>query len=309
MKLAALAKTPLKTATTKHGPPAVALTDRFWHWRDALRRVRKVVARASLGYLAAVLVSCIAVMASGCSGQKSKADQSSGAQEFLIFAGAGLRVPVAELADTFGKENGVKVLTDYAGAEVLISKAKLSKRGDIYVPGDKEYVDLAAAKGLILSQKSVAYFVPTILVQKGNPQEISGLKDLTRPGIKLGLGDAQYIPIGRKSRRIFEKNGIAWSAIETNLKFQSATVNELCLQIQAKSLDAVIVWDAVAHCYAKYGDQVTIPGDQNVVSTVDAGVLAFTRNRDLAEVFVDFLRSERGRTIFRKHHYRVDPPE
>ena len=262
-----------------------------------------------LGYLLVLFGAVIAVIVCGCGGQKSAADKNSGKKEFLIFSGGGLRLPVAELADTFGEENGVNVLTDYAGAEVLISKAKLSKRGDIYIPGDKEYVDLAATKGLILSQKSVCYFVPTILVQKGNPKKITGLKDLTRPGIKLGLGNAQYIPIGRKSKRILAKNGISWADIETNLKFQSATVNELCLQIQAKSLDAVIVWDAVAHCYAKYGDQIAIPRDQNVVSTVDAGVLKFTRNRKLAGEFVDFLRSERGRAVFRKHNYRVDLPE
>ncbi len=259
-----------------------------------------------------VLVLCafvLSVLTSGCGGEKANNNNELAQGEFLIFCGGGMRPPIAELAEAFSKENKIEVLIDYAGAEVLISKARLSKRGDIYIPGDKGYVDLAATNGLIFSQASVCYFVPTVFVQKGNPREIKSLKDLIRPGIKLGLGNPQYIPIGRKSKKILENNNFSWDDVEANLKFQSATVNELCLQIQAKSLDAVIVWDAVAHTYSKYGDLITIPHDQNVISTVDAGVLKFTNNRELSDKFVDFLRSRDGRSVFRKHNYRVDLPE
>ncbi|MBN2350257.1 MAG: molybdate ABC transporter substrate-binding protein [Bacteroidales bacterium] len=256
-----------------------------------------------------LFVLILPVISSGCGRENSKSNKEAAQNEFLIFCGGGLRPPVAELAGKFAKENEVKVLTDYAGAEVLISKARLSKRGDIYIPGDKGYVDIAAKNGLILSQKSICYFVPTIFVQKGNPKRIKSLKDLTNPGIKLGFGNPEYIPIGRKTREIFEKNKLYWNDIEKKLKFQSATVNELCIQIQAKSLDAVIVWDAVAHSYLRYGELIMIPIEQNVISTVDAGVLKFTANRELADKFVNFLRSDYAKAVFHKYNYRVDKPE
>ena len=242
-------------------------------------------------------------------GRQEGGSKPGAERELLIFVGAGIRPPVAEIAETFSKENNVQVVPDYAGSEVLISKIKLAQRGDIYMPGDKHYVDQAAETGMILTQKSVCYFVPTILVQKGNPKGITGLTDLVKPGIKLGLGDETACAIGRKCKRIFAKNDILWTDVEKNLKFQSMTVNELGLQIQTKSLDAVIVWDAVAKYYADHGDEVPIPGDKNVISTVDAGVLKFTRNRELAERFVELARSQRGREVFRRHGYRVDPPE
>ena len=249
------------------------------------------------------------ILLAGCGDESPDEAGASDRREMLIFSGAGLRPPVAELADTFAREQGVKVLTDYAGAEVLLSKIKLSRQGDLYIPGDRKYVEEAANQGVVLSQKSVCYFVPTILVQKGNPKNIKGLRDLLQPGLKLGLGNPQYIPIGSKTTKILKKNTIPWSAIENNLKFQSATVNELGIQIQAGALDAVVVWDAVAKYYARHGDEVPIPKEQNIISTVDIGVLKCTRDRALAERFVEFAASERGRAIFQKHHYRVDPPE
>ncbi|NQT16629.1 MAG: substrate-binding domain-containing protein [Planctomycetes bacterium] len=251
--------------------------------------------------------------AAGCGrtdqGVQGSNEQPGEKKELLIFVGAGIRPPVAELAEVFDSDNNVEVVPDYAGSELLISKIKLAEIGDIYMPGDKHYVDQAAEAGMIFSQRSICYFVPTILVQKGNPKGITGLADLVKPGIKLGLGDEKACAIGRKCKKIFSKNNIPWEDVERNLKYQSMTVNELGIQIQAQSLDAVIVWDAVAGYYAEHGDEVPIPKEKNVISTVDAGVLKFTKNRKLAEKFVELACSERGREIFKRHNYRVAPPE
>jgi len=81
------------------------------------------------------------------------------------------------------------------------------------------------------------------------------------------------------------------------------------MQIQADSLDAVIVWDAIAKYYSAHGTEVPIPVNKNVISTVDIGVLKFTQSRELAEKFVEFVASEQGRNIFKKHNYTVDHPK
>lgn len=249
----------------------------------------------------------VGILLIGCESKDPERQQSAG-KELLLYCGAGIRPPVAEMAEIFGHQYGVKIVTDYAGSEVLLSKIKLVRRGDLYMPGDKHYVEQAAQEGMILSQRPVCYFVPTILVQKGNEKGIHSLEDLLKPGVKLGLGDSNACAIGRKSKKIFSKNNILWSDIEKNLKFQSQTVNELGMQIQAKALDAVIVWDAIARYYSKHGEEVPIPLERNVISTVNVGVLSFTKNRSLAEEFVEFTVSARGRIIFEKHEYTVDPP-
>ena len=244
----------------------------------------------------------------GCKAEKSE-EPDSESEELLLYCGAGIRPPVEQMVEAFGREHGVKIVTDYAGSEVLISKIKLARKGDLYMPGDKHYVEQAAQEGMILSQKSVCYFLPTILVQKGNPKNIHGLQDLLKADLKLGLGDAKACAIGRKTKQIFAKNNIAWEDVEKNLVFQSLTVNELGMQIQAGSLDAVIVWDAIAGYYSEHGTEVPIPPEKNVISTVNVGVLSFTENRSLAEKFVEFAVSQAGQGIFAEHNYRTEPPQ
>jgi molybdate transport system substrate-binding protein len=209
-----------------------------------------------------------AILLTACDRKEPKQEQ----YELILYCGAGIRPPVAELIEIFSRENDVKIFTDYAGSEVLLSKIKLSHRGDLYIPGDKHYIEQALQEDMVLSRRLVFYWVPTI-------------------------------------RQILGKNNIAWDKIKKHVSYLSLTVNELGMQIQAKSLDAVIVWDAMARYYCEHGDEVPIAPEKNLISTVDIGVLKFTRNRELAEKFVDFITSERGREVFEKHNYSTKLPE
>jgi molybdate transport system substrate-binding protein len=255
-----------------------------------------------------LLAAAIAIGSSGCRKPSARQERRENQPRLMLFCGAGIQPPVAELVDVFSRNNHCRMEVDYAGSEVLLSRITLKKKGDLYMPGDWSYLDIADKAGMIESATTACYFVPALLVIKGNPKHISSLLDLTRKGIRLGLGDANACAIGRQSKKIFAKNNIPWTEVEKNLVFQSLTVNELGMQIETGSLDAVIVWDAIANQYLDHGELVNIPPERNVISTVPVGVLQFSEHKNLAGRFIQFASSEEGRAIFRKHNYRVDPP-
>jgi molybdate transport system substrate-binding protein len=255
-----------------------------------------------------LLATAIAIWIVGCREEPVASPGNENQPRLMLFCGAGIQSPVAELVEVFSRDNHCRIEVDYAGSEVLLSRISLKKKGDLYMPGDQSYVDIAAEAGMIESTTTACYFVPAILVVKGNPKHITSIQDLTRKGTRLGLGDAKACAIGRQSKEIFAQNDIPWTEVEKNLVFQSLTVNELGMQIQTGSLDAVIVWDAIANQYLDHGELVNIPPEQNVISTVPVGVLSFSEHKNLARRFADFAASDQGRAIFSKHHYRVDPP-
>lgn len=255
-----------------------------------------------------LLLSLAAVAVVGCSPSAPRKKEAP-ARRLLLFCGAGLRPAAGELIEVFCAEHDATVDSDYAGQEVLLSKIRLAREGDLFMPGEKRYVDLAAEQDLILSQRTVCYLVPTILVQKGNPKRIARLADVLAPGVRLGLGDARSCAIGRLCPALFEKHGIRWEDVEPKVAFQAATVNELAMQIQAGALDAVIVWDATAKQYAQHADAVPIPRSQNTISAVAIAVLKSSANPTLAKTFVELAASDVGRRIFQKHGYQVDPPQ
>ena len=229
--------------------------------------------------------------------------------KLLVYCGAGIRHAMEEAAETFGRSNGAEMQMDYAGSGALISRLKLARKGDVYIPGDVWYLDEVAKEGLVASRKMVTWFAPVIIVRKGNPKNIRSLADLVKPGVKLALGNPEACQVGRLTEQVFKKNEIDAAAVQANTVFSSVTVNELGVQVKMDSTDAAIVWDAVAANFADAVEIVPIPTEQNIISNVAAGVLTLSQNQPLAQRFVDFLAGPEGKAILAKHHYMVEPPK
>lgn len=241
------------------------------------------------------------------SGQESKS-KPSGEAMLTLYCGAGIRPAAKALIDTFQEENpDIKINATYGGSGRLLGQISSSKRGDLFMPGAEFYVDKAVEKGLALenTKQIVAYFVPVMFVQKGNPKGIRQLTDLNKAKLRVGLGDERACAVGEKSLDIFEKNDIAYSEIEENVVFKSGTVNELGVAIQLKNVDVVIIWDANAHRFSKYGDIIEIPPERNIPSRIPLVTLQSSRYPDEAQKFIDFVVSKRGQNILKKNGYSV----
>jgi molybdate transport system substrate-binding protein len=159
--------------------------------------------------------------------------------------------------------------------------------------------------GLVEDYRMGCYFLPVILVQKNNPREIESLKDLTQPGIRLALGNAKSCAIGRRTKRLFEKNDISMEEVTPNVVMECMTVNELGSEVKLGMVDAAIVWDAVAAHFQNTCEIVHIPPEKNVISKVAVASLSGSRYPEIAEEFLEFVGSQKGRGIFKKHHFTV----
>jgi len=239
------------------------------------------------------------------------AANQSGSAALTLYCGAGIRPAAEALSRAFEAKRNVRVRATYAGSGVLLGQITANRKGDLFMPGAESYVDREIELQLAHapSKRIVAYFIPVIFVQKGNPREIRGLEDFARTGLRLGLGDERSCAIGRKTLKIFEKNNIPLSDIDPNVRFKSATVNELGVQIQLGNVDAVIVWDAIARHFIKDGTIVAIPLDKNLPSTIPVVRLLDSTHPDAAEEFISFVTSDEGRGILRDMEYTVDLAE
>ena len=222
--------------------------------------------------------------------------------ELFLYCGAGMRPEVARVVELFTAETGIPVRVDYNASNLLLGRIKVSRTGDLFMPGDIHYIGLAEEEGLIKESRQVASFVPVIMVAQGNPENIQSIADLTDAGIKLGLADSRTAAIGRISRMIFKKNGIPDEAFEKNLIYDSVTVNDLANAIELGHIDATIVWEPVARRIADAGI-VKIPAERNVAAPVPIAVLSVSQQQENARRFVEFILSEPGQAVFKQSHY------
>jgi len=237
---------------------------------------------------------------------RKEPQRGSGAVALRLYAGAGLRRAVDELAAEFEKASGIRVEPDYGGSGMIISRARLDDRADLFMPGDVWYVDqLAKQAGLIESKTMVAYFVPVIIVRKGE-QRIRGLEDFFDKDVKVALGNPKACQVGRISEKIFAKAGLDASKLEAK---QSLTVNELGVWVKVGDVDAAIVWDAIAANIVDSVDVVEIPPAQNIISRVVVGLMTTSTNKPAARRFIDFMTGPAGRAILEGKGYRTTAPQ
>ena len=259
-----------------------------------------MTANRSISCAAPAALLTLAMALAGCGGEEAK-------MGVALYAGAGLRPAVEDLVRAFRTETGIEVVADYAGSGVLISRAREDDDADLFMPGDVWYVDrLQELTGKVVSKTQVSWFVPVIIVRKGNPKKIAALDDFFRDDVKVALGNPKACQVGRISGEILRKNGLDRSRLP-NVK-ESLTVNELGVWVKMGDVDASIVWDAIAANVADAVDVIPIPKDRNVISNVVVGLLSTSRNRDAAKRFIDFMTSEAGRAILKRRGYRTEAP-
>jgi ABC-type molybdate transport system substrate-binding protein len=78
-----------------------------------------------------------------------------------------------------------------------------------------------------------------IIVQKGNPKGIQTVRDLTRPGLRLGLAHHEKSAMGNIAWKMLVQMNL-YDALRENLMLESPTGDFLINQIRTGSLDTII---------------------------------------------------------------------
>jgi molybdate transport system substrate-binding protein len=249
-------------------------------------------------------------MAAGC-GQGDGAKPAKGglSGSISVHCASGVKDAVTEVKKGFEAETGVVVNLNFGNSGQLLGQIELSRLGDVYIPGDIGYIEMAREKKLTAGAGRVfCHFVPVILVRKGNPKKIGGLEDLAKPGMRLALAEGNAA-IGKLQAEMFRKNGLDLEAIRKNTVDTPVTVTDVALKVKLGAADAGLVWDAVAAQYSEDTEAVAIPLARNVIGQVPAAVLVCARNPKAAEAFVEYLVSEKGRKVLAAKHFSVDAPQ
>lgn len=251
-----------------------------------------------------VMVAAVVVSA-GLASFGHAADQN---KKLFVYCAAGVKEPVQEIAKKFETETGVKVEFTFANSGQLLGQIEMTKTGDVYIPGDVGFVAQAEAKKLTSGRaKEFCYFVPAIYVRKGNPKGIKTVTDLVKPGLKLALADSSSA-VGQLQAQVFRKNNLDEAALKKNTVASPATVVEVCMAVKMGTVDAGIIWDALAGFAPDEAELVRIPAEKNQIAIVTATALAGTKDAETAGAFLNYLASDKAKEILKAIGFTVEKP-
>jgi molybdate transport system substrate-binding protein len=230
------------------------------------------------------------------------------AESLLVFAGAASKPPTEEAAKLYEQKTGVKVDLVFGGSGSVLAQMKLAKQGDIYFPGSSDYMEKAKRAGDVFadSEKTIVYLISAINVAKGNPLGIRTLRDLTRPGLHVAIGNPETVCVGAYAVEIIEKEFTAAekAAFQRNLLNYTESCEKTATAISLKMADAVIGWSVFEHWDPARIETVRLPATQvQRIGYIPIAVSKFTKNNASARRFIDFLAGPEGRKIFSRHNY------
>ena len=245
-----------------------------------------------------LLVAMVFLMAvSGCASEKQKT--------ITAFCGSASKPAMEEAAQAFEEETGIKVYLNFSGSGTMLSQMKVSKSGDLYIPGSPDYMVMAEESGVVEpdSVKIISYLIPAILVQPGNPRNIKSLSDLARPGIEVGIGNPEAVCVGLYAYEILERNNLLIE-VEANIVTHAESCAKTASLVALKSVDAILGWRVFSEWNPDTTDVVYLKPEQIPrLAYIPGAISTFTRDRECAQNFLDFLVSPQGQEIFAKWGY------
>jgi molybdate transport system substrate-binding protein len=177
-----------------------------------------------------VLVSVLVLVAAALPAGGSAHLESSG--RLTVFA-------AASLTDVFPKIDA-RPRYAFAGSDVLAFQIQQGAPADVFAAASPKYPEALYKQGLV--QKPIQFATNTLVlvVPKSNPAQIHTVDDLTKPGVKIVIGDPS-VPVGSYTRTVLSNLGIS-AAVLKNVVSQETDVRSVLGKVALGEADAGFVY-------------------------------------------------------------------
>jgi molybdate transport system substrate-binding protein len=216
--------------------------------------------------------------------------------ELILYSGAVNRVAVEKLLRQFADREAVTVTTVFNACGILCAAMQTMPDSshpqfpDAYYACDLCFVIPVAEyfpEAVMLTETDIG-----IVVKKGNPRGVSTLADLARPGLRVGLCNAEQSTLGYMTRGIIKSSGLL-DSIRKNVAVEVPTADFLINQMRAGGLDAAIVYRVNAQLQAEHLDFLPIQ-HAGAKAVQPFSVRHNSSNRLLAGRLLAHLQANRG---------------
>jgi len=250
------------------------------HYRRGETRLAWLALLSSVGVLA-ILTSLLGWDIRQWFGKSDKP------KPLIVYCAAALKAPLEAIAKEYEQEYGIPVQLQFGASQTLLANAEVSRTGDLYLPADDTYLQLARDKRLLAETLPLAHMTAVIAVRKGNPKKIHSLDDLLNGQVKVAQANPDAAAIGKLTRYLLKASNL-WEKFEKSVVVTTGTVNDVANAITVGTVDAGVVWDVTVKQYADL-QAISVPLFAAKPVHVSLGVLTTTDQPAVALRFARYL--------------------
>jgi len=221
--------------------------------------------------------------------------------EITLYSGSMLRPAIEETITEFEKTEGARVTRVYNGCGMLVAQMKAGQIPDAYFACDVEFMN--QVKDIFPVSETISQNELVILVKKGNPAGIRNLKDLSKDGLRVGIGHEKQCAMGWLTQRTFDEGGVREQVMK-NVVVQTPTGDMLVNQMRSGSLDAAVAYLSNAAGSAEELDAIRIQGIPCSVANQPFGIAKETRHVQLASRLLQAIKTKTSQDRFAQEGFR-----
>lgn len=274
-----------------------------------------------------LLVSAMtAVLAAGCGSSEENADASDSSQseteadtqeegqeesgedektEILVAASASLEYAYEdELIPMFEEQNpDITVSGTYDSSGKLQTQIEEGMEADVFMSAATKQMDALTEEGMI-EEDSVTDLLENkiVLITSADSQlELSSFEDITKADT-IAIGDPASVPVGQYSEEALTNLGL-WDQVLAKASL-GTNVTEVLNWVAEESAQAGIVYATDAATTDKVKVVAEAPEDSLAEPDIyPVGIVSASENKEAAEKFVEFLKSDEAIQIFEDYGF------
>ncbi|MEG8280903.1 molybdate ABC transporter substrate-binding protein [Streptomyces sp. AHA2] len=244
------------------------------------------------GGAAAVLLAL-----SACSSADTASDRGPSSSELsgsvTVFAAASLQESFEKLGATFEKRHpGTEITFSFGGSDSLAAGINSGAPADVFAAASPRTMALVADRKATAG--TPATFVRNrlqIATLPGNPDRITSLRDLAKPGLKVVLCD-RTVPCGAAAQKALRAGGLKVTPASYEQDVKSALT-----KVELKEADAAVVYRTDVRAAGDKVDGVDFPESADAVNDYPIALLEHARNPETAKAFIALVRSAEGQKV------------
>jgi len=233
-------------------------------------------------------------------------------EELVVFTAASLTGAFSEIADMYEDETGIKVVSNFDGSQALRTQIEHGAYADVFASANNKQMNALKDLGL-MNNSSVSIFTRnklSLIIPKDNPAEISNLRDIVKPGVKIVIG-TKDVPVGDYALQIIDKlgNDSAYGPeykekVLANIISQETNVNYVVTKIALGEADVgfAYVSDVTLELSSRVS-QIEIPDEYNIIAEYPIGITTESRYAAEALDFINLVKSEEGRAVLERYGF------
>jgi molybdate transport system substrate-binding protein len=247
--------------------------------------------------IAAVVFSAAVATSVGACGTSTPAGTPTGAAtstgvtgDITVLAASSLTESFTQIGKDFEAANpGAKVTFSFGASSTLANQINQGAAADVFAAASpatmKTVTDAGNGAGtpVVFVRNQLVIAVP-----KGNAKGITGLNDLTKPGVKVALC-AEQVPCGAAA-----KTALAAAKVSLTPVTFEQDVKAALSKVRLGEVDAALVYRTDAKSAASDVDGIEFPESAGAINDYPIVALKDAKNQAGAAAFVAYVRSEKG---------------